>query len=109
MNNFLEASIKREYNLTSKTRRLTMSAIETTKMTSKGQIVIPEETRKRLGLKAGDKFLVVGDKDIVVLKTLTSPSLDEFGELITAARKQAKALGFQKSDIIKAVAKARER
>ena len=85
-----------------------MSAVETTKMTSKGQIVIPEETRKRLGLKAGDRFLVVGDRDIVILKTLTSPSPDEFDDLVKIARKQAKAVGLKRSDITKATAKSRE-
>lgn len=85
-----------------------MSAIETTKMTSKGQIVIPEETRKRLGLKAGDKFLVVGDGDVVILKTLTTPSLNEFDDLIKIARKQAKVSGLKRSDITKATIKSRE-
>lgn len=85
-----------------------MSAIETTKMTSRGQVVIPEETRKRLGLKAGDKFLVVGDKDVVILKTLISPSLNEFDDLIKKARKQAKAVGLKREDITKATIKARE-
>lgn len=86
-----------------------MLAIETTKMTSKGQIVIPEETRKRLGLKAGDKFLVVGDKDIVILKTLTSPSPDEFDDLIRKARKRAKAVGLQKSDISRVISESRKK
>lgn len=85
-----------------------MSVIETTKMTSRGQIVIPEETRKRLGLKAGDKFLVVGDKDVVILKTLTSPSLNDFDDLIKIARKQAKAAGLTRSDVVKAIAKSRK-
>ena len=85
-----------------------MTAVETTKMSSKGQIVIPEETRNRLGLKAGDKFLVLGDKDVLILKTLSSPSLTEFDELIKEARKQAKAVGLKRSDIAKATAKSRE-
>ena len=86
-----------------------MSAIETTKMTSKGQVVIPEETRKRLGLKAGDKFLVIGDRDVVILKTLTSPSLSEFDDLIRTARKQARVAGLKRSDITKAIVKSREK
>jgi AbrB family looped-hinge helix DNA binding protein len=85
-----------------------MPAIETTKMTSRGQIVIPEETRKRLGLKAGDKFLVIGDKDIVILKTIPTPSLKEFDDLIKIARKQATAAGLKRSDITKATDKSRE-
>lgn len=84
-----------------------MTAIETTKMSSKGQIVIPEETRNRLGLKAGDKFVVIGDKDVLILKALSVPSLNEFDDLIKEARKQAKAAGLKKSDVVKATAKAR--
>ena len=84
-----------------------MSVIETTKMTSRGQVVIPEETRKRLGLKTGDKFLVVGDRDVVILKTLTSPPLNEFDALLKIAHKQAKAVGLKRSDITKATDKSR--
>ena len=84
-----------------------MTAIETTKMSSKGQIVIPEEIRDRLGLKNGDKFLVMGEKDIVILKTLSKPSLADFDDLIKKARKQAKSAGLKKSDIGKAVVKSR--
>lgn len=84
-----------------------MTAIETTRMSSKGQIVIPEEIRKRLGLKSGDRFLVVGDKDVVILKTLSSPSMSEFDDLIREARRQAKAAGLKRSDIANAIAKSR--
>ena len=84
-----------------------MAAIETTKMSSKGQIVIPEEIRNRLGLKTGDKFLVLGDKDVVILKTISSPSIQEFDDLIGTVRKQAKSEGVTKSDITKAIARSR--
>ncbi len=84
-----------------------MIPIETTKMSSKGQIVIPEEIRNRLGLKSGDKFLVMGDKDVVILKTLSNPSINEFEDLIREARKQAKAAGLKKADVVNAIAKSR--
>ena len=84
-----------------------MTAIETTKMSSKGQIVIPEEIRKQLGLKTGDKFLVMSDKDVVILKTLSNPSMDEFDDLIKKARKQAKAVGLKRTDIVSAITKSR--
>jgi AbrB family looped-hinge helix DNA binding protein len=84
-----------------------MATIETTKMSSKGQIVIPEEVRNRLGLKTGDKFLVMGDKDVVILKALTNPSLEEFDGLIQGARKQAKEAGLKKVDISNAIVKSR--
>ncbi len=84
-----------------------MAVVETTKMSSKGQIVIPEEIRNRLGLKTGDTFVVMGNKDIVVLKALSKPSMDEFDELIIAAQKKAKAAGIKGSDIAHAIAKSR--
>ena len=34
----------------------------TTRMSSKGQVVIPEEIRTRLGLTAGTQFVAIGDK-----------------------------------------------
>ena len=86
-----------------------MAEVETTKMSSKGQIVIPEEIRNRLGLKAGSKFLVVGSEDVVILKTIKAPTMQEFDGLIAKARDQASQSGMKESDISDAVAKARGR
>lgn len=85
-----------------------MTAIETTKMSSKGQIVIPEGIRNRLGLKTGDKFMVIGDKDVVILKTLSAPSINDFDSLIREARKQARVTGLKKSDILNAIKESRK-
>ena len=84
-----------------------MANVSTTKMSSKGQIVIPENIRKQLNLKAGSLFVVVGEKDVVILKSIAPPSLDEFGALITEARKKGKLAGIKKSDIDDAILKAR--
>jgi AbrB family looped-hinge helix DNA binding protein len=84
-----------------------MEGWTTTKMSSKGQVVIPEEIRKRLGLKAGSRFVVVGDKDTVILKTISPPSMKDFDDLIKEARRQARLVGLKRSDIASAVAKAR--
>lgn len=86
-----------------------MSDLATTRMSSKGQVVIPENIRKRLKLKAGSQFVVVGNGDVVILKAISAPSMDEFDTLIAEARKQAKKAGLKKSDIPAAIAKARSR
>jgi len=86
-----------------------MTRIATTKMSSKGQVVIPEEIRERLKLKAGAQFVVVGEKDVVILKSITPPASEEFDGLVAEARRQAKASGLRRADISKAVAKARGR
>ena len=86
-----------------------MTPLATTKMSSKGQIVIPEDIRKRLGLKSGAQFVVVGKNDVVILKTITQPSMDEFDQLISEARKQAKKAGMKKSDITAAIQRVRKK
>lgn len=86
-----------------------MTRVASTRMSSKGQVVIPEEVRKGLGLKAGARFLVIGDRDVVILKTLTPPSMDEFDDLVAEARRQARKAGLRRSDITKAKARVRRR
>ena len=84
-------------------------SVSTTKMSSRGQVVIPEEIRNRLGLEAGDQFVVIGERDVVILKTLAAPDLDEFEELVASARKAARKAGMKRSDVRKAVSRARSR
>ncbi|MFH1675151.1 MAG: AbrB/MazE/SpoVT family DNA-binding domain-containing protein [Pseudomonadota bacterium] len=84
-----------------------MSNLATTKMSSRGQVVIPEDIRKRLGLKTGSQFVVVGEKDVVILKAISPPSMEEFDELIGEARRQGKRAGIKRTDISAAIAKAR--
>ena len=86
-----------------------MEAIDTTRMSSKGQVVIPEVIRKRLNIKEGDQFVVVGEGDVVILKMISPPSLEDFDALIQKARQQAKAAGLKRCDIEEAVSKARGR
>lgn len=84
-----------------------MGAVATTKMSSKGQVVIPEEIRRRLGLKSGAQFVVVGERDTVILKAISPPSRDEFEGLLSQARRQARLAGLKQTDIRKAIADAR--
>lgn len=77
-------------------------------MSSKGQIVIPEDIRKRLGLKTGAQFIVVGKNDVVILKSIAQPSMAEFDQLISDARKQARKAGMKKSDITSVIQKVRK-
>ena len=84
-----------------------MTNVATTKMSSKGQVVIPENIRKQLKLEAGTQFVVVGEKDVVILKSISPISLDQFDNLIAEARKKGKQAGIKKSDISDAILKAR--
>jgi AbrB family looped-hinge helix DNA binding protein len=72
-------------------------------MSSKGQVVIPEEIRNALGLRAGSKFVVVGEGDVVVLKKITPPSMSEYDDIIAEARRQARQADMKRSDISAAI------
>jgi len=84
-----------------------MANIATTKMSSKGQVVIPENIRKKMKLKTGTQFVVMGENDVVILKSISPPALDEFDSLIAKVRKQGKQAGIKKSDISDAISKVR--
>jgi AbrB family looped-hinge helix DNA binding protein len=84
-----------------------MANVATTKMSSKGQVVIPEDIRKRLNFKTGSQFVVVGENDVVILKAITPPAMREFDALIAEARVQGKAANLKQSDIAEAISKVR--
>ncbi len=84
-----------------------MKALATARMSSKGQVVIPEAVRNKLGLTAGSQFVVVGENDVVIMKTITRPSMRDFDSLVKKARRQARSAGMTRSDVSKAVADIR--
>lgn len=84
-----------------------MQALATTKLSSKGQVVIPEDVRERLGLKPGVQFVVVGDGDVVMLKVISPPPVEEFGELLKKVRGKARQARMKQSDIRSAIKKVR--
>ena len=84
-----------------------MRAATTTILASKGQVVIPEEIRDRLGLKAGAQFVVVADRDVVIFKVLDPPALREFAPLVVKARQAAKHSGLRQADVSNAISRVR--
>lgn len=86
-----------------------MSDPATTKLSSKGQVVIPEEIRNRLGLKPGARFVVLGEGDVVILKVIHSPDMAEFDDLVGRARKAAEEAGLTEADVNEAIKQVRRR
>ncbi len=64
-----------------------MSTFATTRLSSKGQIVIPEEIRERMGLHTGDRWVVLAEEAAIKLKTPVSrdPDDDKFIAIALAA------------------------
>jgi len=86
-----------------------MAAYATTRLSSRGQVVIPEEVRNDLGLKEGDQFVVIGQGDAVILKVIAPPKLRDFQGLLSRARAEAKRAEIKRADVKRAIAKARRR
>ena len=85
-----------------------MADFSTTKMSSKGQVVIPDAIRKRLGLEPGDEFVVVAGQGAIILTAIEPTSMKQFEELMAEARRQARRVGLKRSDIAAAVTEARK-
>jgi AbrB family looped-hinge helix DNA binding protein len=86
-----------------------MAGYATTRLSSKGQVVIPEEIRNSLGLSEGDQFVVIGEGDAVILKTITSPKIEEFDRLLGQARSAAKSAGIKRAHLKSAIDRVRHR
>lgn len=84
-----------------------MSEIATVELSSKGQILIPKKIRTKLNLKTGTQFVIVSEKDYVLLKAISQPSLKDFDDLLLNNHKIAEDLGVQDSDIEDAITKVR--
>ncbi|HNR33327.1 MAG TPA: AbrB/MazE/SpoVT family DNA-binding domain-containing protein [Candidatus Hydrogenedentes bacterium] len=83
--------------------------VATTKMSSRGQVVIPETIRDRLRLGPGVQFAVFAQEDVVMLKVINPPSADEFARLKRELQRQARQGGRKRSDIPKTISKVRGR
>jgi len=74
--------------------------LELTRLSEKGQVVIPTSVRKKLGLKQGMRFLVVGVGDTVVLRRLElGEETMRLKQVLMESRKKAEKIGFTQKEI----------
>jgi len=85
--------------------------IETTKITSKGQVVIPRDIREKEGIKEGEHFFVYGSGDSIILKRVKNleavKNIDEFEKVFRSAWKTAKEKGITGKDVTEVIRSAR--
>jgi AbrB family looped-hinge helix DNA binding protein len=99
---------RRRHNLEGKIATEVAMALATTKMSSRGQVVIPLAIRQQMGLREGDEFIVMASGDSLMLKVIETPSTDEFKAALKRLRTHARRAGLKRSDIPKAIKEARE-
>ncbi len=73
--------------------------LATTKMSTRGQIVIPESIREQLGLTSGSEFIVVIEEDAIILKKLHLPPKSALKALLDKANAKAKSAGITEEAI----------
>jgi AbrB family looped-hinge helix DNA binding protein len=76
-----------------------MNQVATTKLSSKGQVVIPEIIRESLHMETGTQFVVIGLDDTIILKSITPPP---------KAEKAAKTAGLKRTDVDAAISNVRK-
>lgn len=86
-----------------------MNKLATTKLSSRGQVVIPEEIREQMHLHTGDQFVVFSENDVVILKVITRPDISEFNNLVSLARHTAEKIGLKELDIEEAIKDSRKK
>jgi AbrB family looped-hinge helix DNA binding protein len=82
--------------------------VETSKLSKRGQIVVPQKVRKDLGLAEGDRFLVYGTGDAIVFKKMDLPSVEELERLTSWGRKFAETKRITRRKVAKAIKELRE-
>ena len=86
-----------------------MEKIEITSVSSRGQIVIPQSLRNKLEINTGEKFVVIGEDDTIVLKKLEMPAFRDVDELLNKTRNFVKNRGIKGEDVASAIKQARRK
>ena len=65
--------------------------------------------KRRLSFRpeAEAQFVVIGEKDVVILKAISPPSMKDFDKTVSKARSQARKSGMKKSDVKQALSDTR--
>ena len=84
-----------------------MQNMDVTRMSVKGQVVIPGDIRQALGLVTGTRFVVAGEGDTIILRKIGRPALEDVDRLFSVSRKFARRSGLKKSDVEKNIRKSR--
>lgn len=77
--------------------------VNITKISSKGQIVIPREIREKMNLDEGNLLLVQDSEDSICFKKIELPKIKTWAEAIKPFREAAKKTGFTKEDLFRLI------
>ena len=86
--------------------------VETVRMSSKGQIDIPQDIREEIDADEGTVFAVTGSRDTVILKKIGTPSkeelIKELAKIAKVGKKRLQKKNLKEEDIPKIVERSRK-
>ena len=74
-------------------------AVDVLSVSSKGQVVLPVEMRRKLSIEAGTKLAVYALGDMIMLKPIDIPMESDFIRNLDEAATWAKEAGYKESDV----------
>ena len=84
--------------------------IEVVNLSSKGQLVIPKDMREEMKLNRRDKFVLINDKDTILLKKLQEDEVrSRIKSLMKTFTKEFKKAKITKEDLKKEIKSVRQK
>ena len=74
-------------------------AVDVLSVSSKGQIVLPMDMRKKLNIEAGAKLAACALGDMIMLKPIEVPTENDFKKTLDDAANWAKEVGYEERDV----------
>ncbi len=84
--------------------------VELTRISEKGQIVIPASLRKEMGIEKSDQFLIFGENSTIVLKKVEKAAMQKsFDELTKPLHKAIAESGLTREDLKQVIKDVRKK
>ena len=83
--------------------------VSITKLSSKGQVVIPSEIRDKMNLEEGSLLIISDNDDSICIKKIELPKVKSWKEATKPFRDAAKASNFSSDDLKKLIEESRIR
>ena len=83
-------------------------SIDVLTVSSKGQVVLPAEMRRKLAIQNGAKLAAYATDDMILLKVIQLPTEDDFAERLDEAQRWAASVGYAESDVDEVIRSVRK-
>lgn len=85
-----------------------MAEADTTRVSSRGQVVIPQSVREAVHLREGELLAVYGEGDTIVLKRIPTPDVTELQAILAKGEAFAKRQRLTRGDVSRAIRGSRK-